>query len=657
LAGLILSLSAAALQGQVATIDAPFNVKIDTLTDAQAGLLLQKNYQIRDDGTVLAGDGSQPVTRGDMTYLLQRLESGQRLKALLQIDVILSSSEGEKNLTDDERESIRKVVKDNWWLFSLKTRRNFRSYFSLQELESMDMVPLPPTELEEPDLKDQEGVIEPVPAAPKAAAPTSVPAAAAAPAAPATVVAPAVAAPVAVATAAATVPAMTIAVPAAAVPSVPAPAAAVVPAAPVVAPAIAAPSVPAPAAISPAPTPVVAPAVAAPAVTAPPAAPAASAPRFVATPAAAVPAPAPAPAAPSAEPPLAEVTGAAFEKFLADAPYGREVKVLLRLVSERASFARNRVLNDVMTTMPQIVIEPDLVGEQTYSRLLIGPDGTITIALNNGAVLMEKPKLFLGMTTTLLPRSAKAYSEAGLPQPAVQALQGEAVPQRQASGPWGDASVYSDESQRASFTPEVQAGALLAELVRLDSRLRGWDASPYVTEIAARTAQWLLYDALAYVRRGDAFMDPLTRIAYHRWLTQPAAYHDELLLSLTVGRNRTVDPRKIDLAAVSEFDRRALADCMKASAEENAYRDASARQARTLDLAAYEASGLFSSEILAAARAAAAKAPAEPAPKTLCRPEWASEMAAISKSGVMLSEAVDAEKHLRQEKESHVDKE
>jgi hypothetical protein len=330
---------------------------------------------------------------------------------------------------------------------------------------------------------------------------------------------------------------------------------------------------------------------------------------------------------------------------------------LLRLISEKASFARTRVLNDVMTVMPRIVIDHDLVGGRTYSRLITGADGSPSIALNDGIVLVEKPKLFFGATDILLPRSAKTYPEAGLPAPALQALQGEAVPRGQESGPWGGTSVYADGSRQASLTSDLQAGTLLAELVRLDSRLRAWDASPYATEVAARTAQLLFYDAVAYVRRGDAFLDPLTRMSYHQWLNQPAAYHDELLLSLSSGRNGTVDPRKADLAAISEFDRGALADCVKAAAAESSYRDATARQALSLDLAAYEASGLFGPESLAAARAAAAKVPGEPAPKTLCRPEWASEMAELPKAGAVLAEAIEAEKHMRQEKELHVDNE
>ena len=352
---------------------------------------------------------------------------------------------------------------------------------------------------------------------------------------------------------------------------------------------------------------------------------------------------------------MGEVTAAAFEKFLAEAPYGREVKALLRLISENATFARNRVLNDVMVIMPQIVIDPDRSGGRTYSRLQLGPDAVPLIVLNSGVVMTEKSRLFFGTTTTLLPRSAKTYAESGLPAPALQALHAETVAQKQESGPWGDTAVYADGSRRASFTPEAQAGHLLADLMRLDSRLRGWDASAYAVEAAARTTQWLYYGALASARRSDAFLDPLLLISYHQWLGQPAAYHDGLLLGLLAGRNGAVDPRKVDLAAVAEFDRRALADCVAASAAEAGARDSAARLARTLDLAAYEASGLFSSESLAAARAAAAKIPAEALPKSLCRPEWAAEMAALAKSGTVLGEAVEAERRMRQARESHAE--
>ncbi|MDD5629562.1 MAG: hypothetical protein PHU21_10895 [Elusimicrobia bacterium] len=655
ISGLLLVLCAGSLQA------APYNAKTEPLTEPQAQLLLQNKYQIREDGAVLAPADFQPVARADMPFVIQRLEGGQRLKALLQINIILNRSEGEKKLTLEERESIRKIVKDNWAVFNRKTRKNFRSYFTLQELELMDLVPLPKEVLAEPELKDQEAPIvpteeAPLPApAPAAPAVSEIPQAPAGrtslPPAPAAAPKPAVAAPVVVA-APTSGSAPAVIVPAAPVPAAPAAAAPATAPAAAPKPAVAAPAAAPQPATAPAPAP--APAPPAPAVVAP-------VPAVVAATAAAVPPPAPPPAAfvpgSGAELPLGEVTAAAFEKFLEEAPYGREVKALLRLISERASFARNRVLNDVMADLPRIVIDPDQAGDRTYSRLIVGADGSPAIALNDGVVLVEKSRLFFGKTTAVLPRSAKVYSEAGLSVPALQALQAEAAPQRQESGPWGEASVYADGSRRASFTPEAQAGALLAELIRLDSRLRAWDASPYAVEFAARTAQWLFYDALASARGNDAFLDPPRRAAYRQWLAQPAAYHDMLILELSAGRNGTVDPRKVDLAAISEFDRGALRDCVPAAAAEAAYRDASARQARAADLDAYEASGLFSAESLAAARAAAAAAPAEPAPKSLCRPEWASEMAALPKSGAMLAEAVEAEKHLRQERESHVDKE
>jgi len=609
LAGVMLGLSAGVLRAQTAESDKPYNAKTEPLPEAQSQLLLQNKYQIQEDGMILAPGSSQPMPRGDMPYVIQRLESGQRLKALLQINLILSRSEGEKNLTVDERESIRKIVRENWRLFALKTRKGFRSYFSLQELELMDQAPLPKAALEEPELKDQEVVVEP-------AAPAPAPPPAPAPVAAAPVAVPVAAVPVAAAPAAAPPP------------PAPAPVAAAPVAAPVAVPVAAAPVVVATAAVAPAPMT------------------ANASPDGRQDGGAAAPPPA-------SEPHLVDVTDEAFEAFLAQAPYGREVKGFLRLISENAPFARNRVLNDVMNVLPQIVIDPDRAGVRLYSRLRLAPDAPPLIALNSGVVMTEKSRLFFGATTTYLPRSAKTYGEAGLPVPALQALQTDTAAQKQESGPWGDTAVYADGSRRAAFTPEAQAGQLLADLMRLDSRLRGWDASAYAVEVAARTAQWLFYGALASARKSDAFLDPLLRMSYHQWLDSPAAYHDGLLLSLSAARNGAVDERKADLAAVSEFDRRALADCVAASAAEAEHRQVAARQARDLELAAYQASGLFKTESLAAAREVAAKAPAEAPAKSLCRPEWAAEMAALAKSGVVLAEAVEAERRMRQGRQSH----
>ena len=283
LAGLMLGFSAGVLRAQTAEADKPYNVKTEPLPEAQSQLLLQNKYQIQEDGTVLAPGGSQPMPRGDMPYAIQRLESGQRLKALLQININLNRSESEKDLMPEERESIRRIVRENWRLFLLKTRKGFRSYFSLQALERMDQTPLPKAALDEPELKDQEAVVESAPWAPRRSA-VPAPAPAPAPVAAAPAVLPVVAAPV-------TVP---VPVPAAAVPAAPPASVAVVTAVPAVAPApapVVVPPAAAPAPVAAAPTAVVLPVVAAPVV-----APA---------PASAVPAaPAPAPVAAPAVPPI-----------------------------------------------------------------------------------------------------------------------------------------------------------------------------------------------------------------------------------------------------------------------------------------------------------------------------------------------------------------
>ena len=700
-----------------ASVEVPYNLKTAPLPEAQAQLLIQNRFLIQPDGTIIDPSDSQPVTHEDMPYMLQRLESGARLKALLQIDLILSKSQGEKNLTYEERDAIRRVVKENWRLLTLKSRKDFRGYFSLQELEPMDQVPLPRPRLMEPELKDQEALPgAPLPAAVIAAAP-AIPAPAAVVAPPAPVVAapaPVIAAPAALIPAPAAVvapPAPVVAAPAPVIAApaalIPAPAAVVAPPAPVVAapaPVIAAPAalIPAPAAVVAPPAPVVAapaavvvaPAAAAPsavpaAVTAAIAAPAAAfaalapvsqAPAAPAPPAPAPVAPAPAvavttaavtaalvpvpvpelaaPAPPvSLEPPLRDIPAADFEKFLADAPYGREAKAMLLLISQKAPvYARVRVLSDVTALFPQVILDPAAAGDRTYSGLVVGPDKAATVALNSGAALFEKRKLFFGGVSVLLPLSAKTYAEAGLPAPALQALQSEAIPQKRERGPWGQTAVYADGSSRAVFSTEQLAGALLAELMRFDARLRGWDASSYAVEVAARTAQMLFYDNLALARPAQEFLDVEMSRAYRQWLEFPGLYRGSLLSTLTASRLGAVDPRRAGLSAAAEFGRRSLEDCPRSAAAEASARAAAAKQARAGRTAAYEATGLFEADRLAASRAGGGQAAEPSADPAACAARWRAELDGLPKSAAVLNEAVETERRLRQERHSHAGK-
>ena len=509
--GLCLGMATGVARGQDAISQAHYSVKAEPLSDIDSRLLLKAHYQVQPDGTVLPPDVSTPVAHADMPYIVQRLESNQRLQVLVQIDLILSKSQGEKNLTDAERASIRNLLKENWPILTRKLRKDFRVYFSLRELETIDQVPLPQASLAEQDLKDQEAqpVLMPAPPAPVPPVPPM----------PAVLVPPAANLPVAI--------------PAAAMPQVQA--AEEPPSALPVAVA---------ATVSTETTVVMASTVT---VAAP----------ITASTAAPV-------ALPPTMPSLGEVAAAEFERFLTEAPYGREGQAMLRLIAQYAPpFARRRVLNDLMTLFPRIALDPGRAGDHAYSRLIIGPDASVSIALTGGAILHEQRK-FLGGSVMLLSRSSGTYVATGLPVPGLQALQTEAAPTRTQGGAWGQASIYADGSQSVAFSIEAEAGYLLAELMRFDARLRGWDASAYAVEIVARNAQWIFYAALIAERQADVFLDPQTRDSYRQWLDRPAEYGDDLLQSLTASRNGTMDPRKAGIAAVAEFDRQALVDCDKA---------------------------------------------------------------------------------------------
>ncbi|MFA6002448.1 MAG: hypothetical protein WC881_00105, partial [Elusimicrobiota bacterium] len=70
-------------------------------------------------------------------------------------------------------------------------------------------------------------------------------------------------------------------------------------------------------------------------------------------------------------------------------------------------------------------------------------------------------------------------------------------------------------------------------------------------------------------------------------------------------------------------------------------------------LAAYAATGLFDSASLRAARAAPAAPDPAAASANACREEWRAETAALPKAMALLSEAMEAERRFRQEREPH----
>lgn len=664
------------------------NIRNKPIPKPQEYLLKRNRYQIHSDGSVWTPDGLTQVPVTETPTIMMRLASSQRLKALIQIDLILSGSAGEKYLTPAEYEGIKKVARENWAYFTLALRKNFRGYFSPQELETLNRDPAPVAAGEElaAEMKDPEpvAVYEPplvAPPAPPKPAPAAAPSIATAfpkilqPLAQQNIQPPVlgqVAAP------------RVVPAPTPAPPPRPAPAA--------VSPAPPAMPVPAPA---PVPTPALAAAVPvpAPAVAAAPrneegvsavlrplpygAAPALDGGRggptvIVAAPPAALPAvPAPTPGAPSAKvpgaapaaaeaaapsmPPAArEIMQAEFEKWLLDAPYDRDGKAMLKLISELAPpAARARVLDVVLNTMPMIIIEAGRSGRSRSGAILSDEkpgELSYTIALNPGLVLYTKKRMFFGETTVLLSQSPEAFKLLHVAVPELDALKKDAMALKEQPGEWGRMRVYADGSQRTFYTHQQMAGALLRQLLLLSARRQGWSEDRFTTELYARTSQNLFYARVAGMLHDDRFLDPEARLDYRDWLEHPRDWHDRLTHSFAAGRGGGFEPGLAGAENAERFARDQIGACPSSLADEQTAREAARRRGLKAELAALRDGGLLTKE---AADAAAKAVDAEPTPQALapeaCAKRWQDAAAAAQTAAQMIAELHQAEAQLRKE--------
>ncbi|MBI4676886.1 MAG: hypothetical protein HY748_04825 [Elusimicrobia bacterium] len=573
--------------------DKPYDVNAKPLSNREFGLLFRSSYTIRQDGTVWAPGAGQPVLEREMPYVVEKLISGQRLKALLTLNLILSRSQGEKKLTADERESIRRVVRADWAYLSYETRKDFKDYFNRDELDAMDAdsplprAPLAPRLLHE----DDDGAEAPEPSAPgpQAQGPKvqasersrepmpeeRVPMTTPDPNAPEP-------------------PVLDLTVPG---PSAPGPRVQVAAAEPSPAP----PSVPV---APPLMTPLgiqrqAAPPGAAGKATAASEGPLSGVPagmtaeefERLARPKPPQPPPAPEPKAPPPGPSapgpqvqvaahpqtepsptalVAEVTAEEFSKFLVDAPCSRQVRDILKMVSDHAPrFAKDRSLSLVMTLLPRIAVDSVRSGRGIRAWTESPRAGQpASVILSPGPVIFERKKLFFKGAEVLLSQSPDAYHRLGLPVPGLKAVNRESVPSRTDISEWGSTLRFDDGSSRGSFTPEAQAGTLLAALLELDMARRGQDASPYASALFARTAQMMLYASVAKSLKTDEFLDPETRASYRQWTRSPSEFRDHILHTLSAGQAGLVDPRRAGPAQAELFGKTMLSSCRGKAGQE-----------------------------------------------------------------------------------------
>lgn len=647
-----LALSAPASAGSAAAYD----VKASPLDELSRDLLSGNGYEFRQDGKVWDKISEAPVPHDEMPYLLTHLAGARRLKALLQLNLILNRSEGEKQLTDAERESVRTLVRQAWPVFGVGTRRDFRAYFTVQELETLDKIP--PRFDKTSALTSMK---DPEPESVTAAPPPVMPVTALPP--PATVEPPPVV-PVPQPTAPQAI------VPAAVTPIVPA---SYVPSLP---PLSAPPSLRRPSPFSTATAVAPAPAAAAIGVFKPWTPPASStAPLLgrlavsLSTPAAVVavatvtieaPAIVPPPPSEPAKPAIPDIGAEQYDKFVAEGPYTNDGKALLKLIGSKApEHCLPLLRRTVLAAMPQIVTDGTRTGAGLRAGLLVDaakPDAPPIVALSPGAVYVErKSGLFGPKQALLIPESPAVYAELGIPPPPIEALKKDAVPTGVENGPWGATKLFADGSRRGSYSAQEQAGELLEHILLLGLRRENLDASAYAARRWARTARLMFSSRLKDDLGQDGFLDPDRRAELRAWLERPEESDDETLSSWAGSRLALLDPRRGSPEGARAFESRARGSCVRSTLED-ALAEAAGRRARRVG--ALET--LLSAE-LTTSQAAKTAAQAAADEETAVRKKLISDLPtcpavdpgrdeALRKASLLMAEALRAERSLREKK-------
>jgi hypothetical protein len=226
-----------------------------------------------------------------------------------------------------------------------------------------------------------------------------------------------------------------------------------------------------------------------------------------------------------------------LDDFLAQAPYEDDVKGYIRMIAKAApDFAKNRALDEIISRLPQIRFDPNLLGGGFSGRVMPaapGADDLPTIAVPKSLALYEKRRWLFDTTAILLPDSLDYYSKRGLDFPRLLALRDNLSHVEENSTAWGQTRIYTDGSRRVMFSKEELAGFLLYDLLILRAREKGWYANRYGTELFARTAQMMFYAKVSQEKSPEDFLDLATRGLFDEWLRQPSQWRDLLAHSLS----------------------------------------------------------------------------------------------------------------------------
>lgn len=332
-----------------------------------------------------------------------------------------------------------------------------------------------------------------------------------------------------------------------------------------------------------------------------------------------------------------------LDDFLAQAPYEDDVKGYIRMIAKAApDFAKNRALDEIITRLPQIRFDPNLLGGGFSGKVIppaSGTDDLPTIAVPKSLALYENRRWLFDTTTILLPDSLDYYSKRGLDFPRLLALRDNLSHVEENSTAWGQTRIYADGSRRVMFSKEELAGFLLYDLLILRAREKGWYANRYGTELFARTAQMMFYAKVSQEKSPEDFLDLATRNLFDEWLRQPSQWRD--LLAHSMSSDVVGYLRQQGLTAASDA----------ATCPSNAGRST---EALRKEIDAFNGVGIFKKSELDAARASlASKEDPEPsmagAPPATDRKACAAWKTRGAKASDLLGEMEKAEIAFRKE--------
>ncbi|TPW19941.1 MAG: hypothetical protein FD126_2180, partial [Elusimicrobia bacterium] len=239
-----------------------------------------------------------------------------------------------------------------------------------------------------------------------------------------------------------------------------------------------------------------------------------------------------APAPPTALPTYLPVTPDAFSGFLSQAPYGREEKALLAMISANLPEPdRTRALGVLMQRLPHVVLDSRRAGTESRVSVTVtavpGQPLRETVALHDGPVFRSADAFLKADQMWLLPDDPSFYTSRGLTVPAAGAFSRESASAGEQATKWGRARVYPDGSKRLSRSETVLAGALARGLLLLDARVR-MPGDMVGAELAARVGEFRLYHALEKAMDNDPPLDKETMALYVEWRDRPMDFVDTM---------------------------------------------------------------------------------------------------------------------------------